>query len=309
MVWMGLCVFTAVFCAVIGCQQLLEYRRARRALKDHLRQLSTAAVKPSRFLLAWADKFDQGPKAKMIALDLARADLQFKPSEFVALQCLVGLVLYFVASSFMGLVFPLPIVMAIFGVRIGKRLWLGSRRNRYVSRFNHQLPELSRFLSSALKAGLSIQQAIELAGRDLAAPAGPEMRRTAQELKLSVPLDRALDGLMNRVHSQDLTLLSTTIIVQWQVGGDLAGALESLSRTLSEREQLMGELRGLTAEQRFVSIMLPFMPLIAAMLMNMAIPGFLNPIFTLPGLILVTVFAVIQTVAFLLVRNISNIQV
>jgi tight adherence protein B len=111
------------------------------------------------------------------------------------------------------------------------------------------------------------------------------------------------------VLSKDLNIFVSTILIQRKVGGNLTEVLSLMAQTLEERARVNKEVDTVTAESKFVAYILPIMPLMMAMMMNLFIPGFLNPLFTPLGLILLAVFLAMQLFAFMLIKKVTKIRV
>ncbi len=60
--------------------------------------------------------------------------------------------------------------------------------------------------------------------------------------------------------SIDLRFFITAVLIQKEVGGNLAELLDSLSDTIRERFKLMGQLRVQTAQTRISGIVLGIVP-------------------------------------------------
>jgi tight adherence protein B len=164
-------------------------------------------------------------------------------------------------------------------------------------------------MSNAIKAGLTIPQGIELVGRDIKAPAGPEFLMMDQQLRLGDDFEEVMDRFRDRVVSKDLNIFVSTILIQRKVGGNLTEVLSMMAQTLEERARVNKEVDTVTAESKFIAYILPIMPLMMAMMMNLFIPGFLNPLFTPLGLILLAVFLAMQLFAFMLIKKVTKIRV
>lgn len=101
----------------------------------------------------------------------------------------------------------------------------------------------------------------------------------------------------------------TIILIQHRAGGDLVTALEDLSHTLTDRKSVHEEVRSATAGARTTASVLPFMPLGCAVVLNLAIPGALNVLFTFWGVILLSVFCFLQWLAFITIRRMADVKV
>jgi tight adherence protein B len=238
-----------------------------------------------------------------------QADLKLKPSEYMGIYFMTFAFIWFVNHFLLELDFPLDATLAYFIVWLGSKMYLNSRQNKRSESFNKQLPEVCRMMSNAIKAGLTIPQGIELVGRDIKAPAGPEFQIMDQQLRLGDDFEEVMDRFRERVLSKDLNIFVSTILIQRKVGGNLTEVLSLMAQTLEERARVNKEVDTVTAESKFVAYILPIMPLMMAMMMNLFIPGFLNPLFTPLGLILLAVFLAMQLFAFMLIKKVTKIRV
>ncbi len=101
----------------------------------------------------------------------------------------------------------------------------GNRRDAFVA----QLPEIARMLSNGTAAGLSMPQAVRMASRELADPAGAELRRVVEEMQVGRPVEDALEALRERLPSREVAVLMSTIVIQQRAGGDTVRALGELA--------------------------------------------------------------------------------
>jgi tight adherence protein B len=256
-----------------------------------------------------------------LARDLARADLQLKPSEFLAiwLGSIVGIpVLMFIFSFF----FPAlgsPIALLV-GALIGfllPRFWLNRRKSGRLNAFNKQLPDTITLIANALRAGSSFLQAIELVVRESRPPISTEFARVIREVNLGLPFEQALENMVRRVRSDDLELMATAISIQHQVGGNLAEILDSIAYTIRERIRIKGEIRTLTAQQRLSGYVVGFLPIGLAGFLFVAAPGFMDPMFANPpaiaglpaGVIILIFGGIMMFIGFMLIRRIVDIEV
>ena len=65
----------------------------------------------------------------------------------------------------------------------------------------------------------------------------------------------------------------------------------------------------MTAEQRYISYIVPVIPIFLVLMMNNVVDGFLDPLFSGIGLILFAIFAAGTVATFFIVRKITNIRV
>jgi len=135
--------------------------------------------------------------------------------------------------------------------------FIGSREKR---RFESQLPDTLTLLSTSLRAGYSLLQAIEAVAQEAPNPTAREFGRAIAEARLGIPVSQALDGITQRTQSEDFRWAVMAIEIQREVGGNLAEVLQTVADTMMARNRLKGEIRALTAEGRISAWVLGSLP-------------------------------------------------
>lgn len=98
-----------------------------------------------------------------------------------------------------------------------------------------QLPDLVRYLANATEAGLSLTAAWCRAVDEVGDPLRPVLELVVADVELGAPLSAALERLPERLASDDVRFLVTTLVVQHRSGGDVVTALRRMTVALSER--------------------------------------------------------------------------
>jgi tight adherence protein B len=148
--------------------------------------------------------------------------------------------------------------------------------------FGQQLVDVLVLMTGAVRAGYSLPQAIEVVSKELKAPASEEFRRVRHEIGLGLSLSQALTNLVARMENDDLYLMVTAININSQVGGNIVTMLEAVTDTIRERVRLFNEVRVLTAQQRFGSIILTFLPIFMLGAMFFLNPEYIMRLFKPP---------------------------
>jgi tight adherence protein B len=284
---------------------------SNKQVKKHMESWFVNEKKKERssFIVGIGDKYDQSELAEELSKKLVQAHIPLKASEYAGICIMLFFLLWFVNHFILSLVFPLDASISYFIVWLGSKFLLKSRQNKRSENFNKQLPNICRMMSNSVKAGLTIPQGIEMIAQEVKAPAGPEFKKIDQQLSLGDDFEEVMMRLRDRFDSKDLHIFVSTLLIQRKVGGNLAEVLSLMAQTLEERARVSKEIDTVTAEAKFISYILPVMPIMMAMMMNLFIPGFLNPLFTPFGLILLAVFLGMQFIAFLLIKKITRIRV
>ena len=212
-------------------------------------------------LTDWVNKrVEKSTLGERIARDLARADLKFKPGEYIALYVIAiiggAMIAYLVGGRL--------VLSALIGAIVGAflpGLYVNSQKGKRLVRFNDQLPDMLNLVVNGLRAGYSTMQAMEAVSKELPTPICDEFKRVVQEMQLGIPMEKALDNLLRRIPSEDLDFVVTAINVQREVGGNLAEIMDVISYTIRERIRIKGEIRALTAQAIYSGRALALMPI------------------------------------------------
>jgi tight adherence protein B len=200
----------------------------------------------------WVNKrVEKSSWGDQISKNLARADLKFKPGEFIFFIIILAGVLGAAAFFFVGDTLPARMLSFVIGASFGIAgpiIYIRSQQGNRLQKFNNQLSDMLNLMTNGLRAGYSTMQAMEAVSKELPPPISDEFRRVVQEMQLGLPMDKALDNLIRRIPSDDLDFVITAINVQREVGGPLAEILDTISFTIRERIRIKGEIRVLTAQ-------------------------------------------------------------
>lgn len=190
------------------------------------------------------------------------------------------------------------------------RLYLKILRRNRMRKFNEQLEDALLSMSSSLKAGFSINQALESLARENRYPLSFEFNLLVQELRLGVTLEDALNKMSNRLDCPDFELVAVSILTARQTGGELTATLERLAGVIRERVRISSRIRALTAQGRMQAVIIALMPagLFFAM-MNIA-PDMMNSFFsTVAGVLSLLGVIVLDVTGFIMIRRITNIDI
>jgi tight adherence protein B len=154
------------------------------------------------------------------------------------------------------------------------------RHSRRLSAFNSQLAETLGLMAGGLQAGLSLPQAVDSVVREGNEPMAGELRRALVEQRLGVDITDALEGVGERMKSEDFSWIVMAIRIQREVGGNLAEILHTVADTLRERDYLRRQVRALSAEGRLSGYILTALPPGLFAYMLFANPDYVEVLYT-----------------------------
>jgi tight adherence protein B len=238
---------------------------------------------------------------------LSRAGVRFTALEFLMICAGLGLFGFAFGTWRAGVVVGavLGIVLA-YAPQIYVKMLIGRVRRQ----FTHQLPDVLVLLVGALRAGYGLTQSFQTLAEQMPAPASIEFGRVLRAINLGVPVDQALHQMVERIGTDEVELVITAIVVQHQMGGNLAETLELIGETIRDRIDIQREVSALTAEEQLTGYVLSALPTALAILLSLINPGFMKPLFA-PGIvrILPITAIVMQIMGFFVMRQMLKIEV
>lgn len=200
----------------------------------------------------------------------------------------------------------------LIGVMTAGLIWgmVSIRISRRRTAFTEQLGDCLITVANALRAGYSFQQAMEVVAREMEPPISDEFAQVTREITMSVPLESALEGMNNRVGSADFDLVVTAVLIQREVGGNLAQILDSISDTIHERIRMKREIYALTAQGRLSAWVLILMPLGFALFMYIFSRERLMILLTEPvGRIALLGSFILELIGYVVIQRIVHVDV
>jgi len=188
-------------------------------------------------------------------------------------------------------------------------LVLRSIKARRRELFRNQLPDGIMVLSSSLKGGLSLMQAIEVVVQEMPAPFNQEFGLVLRENKIGVPLEESLRHMHERLHFEELDLVINAILVSKETGGDLTKVLAKLSVTMRDNRKLKETIKTLTLQGKLQGIIMSALPfLFIAWVLTFNRNHFDIMLSSETGRVLLLVAAALQVVGMVLINKFSRID-
>ena len=185
--------------------------------------------------------------------------------------------------------------------------YLDARRR---ARFNQQLPEAIAVMTNALRAGFSISQAFDSVVEQSENPMSEEFDILRQQLKLGMGFEEAVESMSRRVGSEDLTLVTTAILISRRTGGNVTEIFDRIAETIRGRMRIERKVKTMTAQGRMQGIIVSVMPLFLGVVMTIMKPKLMLPFLcSLQGVASIVAVIALVIVGWLIIRKIIKIDV
>ncbi|WP_223592022.1 type II secretion system F family protein [Neobacillus bataviensis] len=297
-------------------KRLADKRRMKDRIKEflpsHQVESTVDQVKKTTFLkqffLNMSTMFKNVRFSDSTAKVLLESGSKLKPEEFLALRILTAAGLGIVT----GLI-KLPWFLAILAAFIGfvlPKISLKRKRKKRLSRINYQLIEVLGMMANSMRAGFSFMQAMQLVGKEVSDPLGPEFDRVVRQSGLGIPLDDVFEELVERLPNKELEVVVRAILAQRKSGGNLAELLETMEETIRGRVRILEELHTLTAQGRMSSWIITLLPVALGLYLSLVNKEYFSPMLHHPlGWVMLSAASVSILIGWAIIQKIIRIEV
>lgn len=221
-----------------------------------------------------SSRIESNRSGRRLSRTLERAGSKLRPGEWLLLVAAGATMFCALAWSLRG---PLAGVLGAFLVVMGARFDLNRRLGKRQKAFADQLPDVLQMLSTSLRSGQSLTQAVQSVGAEAPSPTKEELKRVMIEQRIGRDLTASFSDLGDRMDSKDFEWIVSAIDINRSVGGDLSIILSRVEKTIRARNRVRGQVQAMSAEGKMSGIVLIALPpgvLFATQMLN---PGYIDP--------------------------------
>lgn len=202
-------------------------------------------------------------------------------------------------------------VGVVIGVGAGlgaERLGQGRARARSSAERDEQLADAVGAIGSAMRAGLSLTQAIAYAAAETDEPLRTDLAALVRDVEVGEKLEAAVEAFAVRIGSEDVRLVTAALGLHRRTGSDLPIVLDQIGATIRERLAVAREVRALTAQARLSGLILGCLPIAFFGFMWLISRRDIEAALSTPaGVAAVGLGLVLELIAFLWIRHLLEI--
>ena len=319
----ALAAFAAVALGVLSLAFGWEWWRDRRRSKEITRRLSGMASgeeKPSDVFgdlfrdqraaeSEWADALvGRLPHTRDLQHLLHQAAVPMRAGTFLLVTFGAGMAFGLAAFVVAGL-WIVGLAAAALGASL-PYMWVRRKKTSRLRAFEESFPEAIDLLGRAIRAGHAFSTGLQMVADEAPEPVSGEFRQVFEEQKFGLALEDSLLALADRVDLLDMRIFVTALMIQREVGGNLAEVLDKIAYTIRERFTIERQVRVYTAQGRFTGYLLAGLPIAVGFLIWMLNQEYMNILFTHPtGRLMIAVAALLQVMGAFIIRKIINIEI
>ena len=201
------------------------------------------------------------------------------------------------------------ILAAVFGASL-PYLTVKRRSALRLRRFEELLPGAIDLMGRAIRAGHPLSAGLQMVSDESSEPVAGEFRQVFEEQRFGLPFEDSMYGIADRVPLVDVRILVTAILIQREVGGNLAEVLDNLSSVIRDRFKIRRQLRVITAQGRMSGYILAALPIAVGLAIFLINRPYVMILFTHPvGKLLALTAVVLQILGYLWIRKIVDIEI
>jgi len=223
-----------------------------------------------------------------------------------------NLAIFFLLPIFVWLITGVPmlaLLAAIAGGVVPRLAWSVLRKRRILTLIA-QLPDALTMMAGSLRAGASLQNALDLVVNESPAPLSQEFSLLLREQRLGLALDDSLRGMSQRLATEEIDLFVSALRIAREVGGNLSETLDRLASSLRQKAVMEGKIRALTSQGKLQGIIVGLLPVFLAGVLYVMDPTAMRPLFTtLYGYAVIAAVSVLLLLGGVFIRKIVTIDV
>lgn len=204
------------------------------------------------------------------------------------------------------------VTIALAGAALGAFApvaWVNRKVQGRALLFEAQFEMVLGHMAASIRAGQTVQQALEQAALGAISPAQDVLSRAVLYMRSGHTVVDALEQAGNTVNSRDLKVAAAAIGLHTQAGGDLALNLDQIADGIRDRRAFRSQVGAAVSEGVLTSNILVILPLIAVGGMRALNPGYMAPLFnTSQGMLVLAVCSAAILFGWLVIRRIVTIQ-
>lgn len=238
-------------------------------------------------------------------LELAQINLGPEEFVFVWIVCAFGPgLLFLVFTQRLVAMVVVSVICAFVPI-----FFLNRKISKQRKLFERQLGDALMVLANAIRAGFSFQQALANVASDLADPVSREFLSVSRDLQLGADLEESMTRVADRMDSSDLRLITTAVVIQRQVGGNLSEILDTISQTIRDRLAIKRTILALTAQGRISGKIIGAMPFLLLLIIYLTNPDYIMPLFTTSmGVLILIISGCLLGVGFFWINKIVDLK-
>ncbi|QIG48837.1 type II secretion system F family protein [Nordella sp. HKS 07] len=241
-----------------------------------------------------------------LRVHLMQAGLETSPRLFHVFSLIVGILIGF-GAFVAGMPWYVAVVAGIAGM-LGLPRWILKflvRRRQQI--FLNDFADAVDIMVRGLKSGLPVTDAMRIISTETPQPVGPEFLEIVEGQRVGISIDQGIERMYERMPLAEVNFLGIVMNIQSKTGGNLAEALNNLSKVLRDRKKMKAKITAMSQEAKASAAIIGSLPFVIMGALTVLNPAYLNPLWdTTIGNFLVIGSGVWMLIGILIMRKMIN---
>jgi len=214
------------------------------------------------------------------------------------------------AAIFFLFKFSVLYIFAVIFLAILPFIIIKRFKKQQLEKIEQQLPDALMLIAGGLRSGASLSTALFQLTNECLPPLKNEIAFIIKEQKVGLPLGDALLNFQKRMPINAVVLMTTSIRIALETGGELAEALTKAAETLRQINQSEGKIKALTAQGKMQAWVVGLMPIALIFVLCQMEPEAMDKLWSTPaGWIALTGILIFEVFGMIFIRKIVDIDV
>lgn len=183
-------------------------------------------------------------------------------------------------------------------------------KKQQLEKIEQQLPDALMLIAGGLRSGASLSTALFQLTNECLPPLKNEIAFIIKEQKVGLPLSDALLNFQKRMPINAVILMTTSIRIALETGGELAETLTKAAETLRQINQSEGKIKALTSQGKMQAWVVGLMPIALIFVLCQMEPEAMDKLWSTPaGWIALTGILIFEVLGMIFIRKIVDIDV
>jgi tight adherence protein B len=260
----GVLLYVIIFIGALltfeGARQLVSRNETRDEARNRRMRLKRAGVSSEQIFqeLFVAERRGHSKRLPDIGRALKLAGLRIKPSHFVLLSGLLGIVAFLIMVRYMPT--NLAALFAAGLTLLAPAAFLTAVKRKRMEKLVEQLPDALDLMARGLKVGHPLNVTVASVATEMSDPIGSEFGLLVDQVSFGTEIADAFSDLADRTGLEDTRSLAVSVGIQHGTGGNLARVLNVLSKVIRDRATMRRKISAISAEGRLSAFILSVLP-------------------------------------------------
>ncbi len=205
------------------------------------------------------------------------------------------------------------VFLLIIGLIVGFMpiVYLQMKIKKRTQEFSQHFPDALGIIANSLRAGHSLLASLQMVAAESPYPVNKIFKTVSDEIALGREVRETLQDMTTTLpKNADLKFFITAVLIQKEIGGNLAEIIDTLCVTIREREKLMGLIKTQTAQAQLSGMVLGLAPVVIAGLVSLINPEYMGPLFNTPiGNAVLFISFLMSFLGFMVINKVTQIKV